>query len=175
MFIVLEHSKKRDKLNESFYLWTACQSLFAAIDTDQNDSKHELIPLQELVNNIKKSGGGMYEYFKIKYKTMLKFYYFNLENHVVIKELLDTIPERVLTRGVYTEDTLKDRFLNVEDKAFHMALVPDTNVKLFDLVTSFVFTMFTFKSSIPITEEELNNEPINVNELNNIDILQRAR
>ncbi|CAI6363574.1 unnamed protein product [Macrosiphum euphorbiae] len=151
---VKEHSKKRDKLNESFYLWTACQSLFAAIDTDQNDSKHELIPLQELVNNIKKSGG---------------------ENHVVIKELLDTIPERVLTRGVYTEDTLKDRFLNVEDKAFHMALVPDTNVKLFDLVTSFVFTMFTFKSSIPITEEELNNEPINVNELNNIDILQRAR
>lgn len=151
---VKEHSNKRDKLNESFYLWTACQSLFAAIDTDQNDSKHELIPLQELVNNIKKSGG---------------------ENHVVIKELLNTIPERVLTRGVYTEETLKDRFLNVEDKAFHMALVPDTNVKLFDLVTSFVFTIFTFKSPVPITEEELNNEPINVNELNNIDILQRAR
>ncbi|XP_003240956.1 MICOS complex subunit Mic60 isoform X1 [Acyrthosiphon pisum] len=150
---VKEHSKKRDKLNESFYLWTACQSLSAAIDTDQNDSKHELIPLQELVNNIKKSGG---------------------ENHVIIKELLDTIPERVLTRGVYSEETLKDRFLNVEDKAFHMALVPDTNVKLFDLITSFVFTIFTFKSSIPITEEEF-NEPINVNELNNIDILQRAR
>lgn len=109
------------------------------------------------------------------FNTMLTFYYFNLENHVVIKELLDTIPEKVLTRGVYSEETLKDRFLNVEDKAFHMALVSDTNVKLFDLVTSFVFTIFTFKSSIPITEEELNNEPINVNELNNIDILQRAR
>jgi len=106
---------------------------------------------------------------------MFKFYYFNLENHVVIKELLDTIPERVLTRGVYTEETLKDRFLNVEDKAFHMALVPDTNVKLFELVTSFIFTIFTFKSAVPITEEELNNKPINVNELNNIDILQRAR
>ncbi|XP_015379775.1 PREDICTED: MICOS complex subunit Mic60-like isoform X2 [Diuraphis noxia] len=151
---VKEHSKRRVKLNESFYLWTACHSLFAAIDTDQNDAKHELIPLQELVNNIKKSGG---------------------ENHVVIKELLDTIPERVLTRGVYTEETLKDRFLNIEDKAFHMALVPDTNVKLFDLVTSFIFTIFTFKSPVPITEEELNNKPINVNELNNIDILQRAR
>lgn len=151
---VKEHSKKRDKLNESFYLWTACQSLFAAIDTDQNVSKHELIPLQELVNNIKKSGG---------------------ENHKIIKELLDTIPERVLTRGVYTEETLKDRFLNIEDKAFHMALVPDTNVKLFDLITSFVFTIFTFKSPVPISEEELNNAPININELNNIDILQRAR
>lgn len=151
---VKEHSKKREKLNESFYLWKACQSLFSAIDTYQNDSKHELIPLQDLVNNIKKSGG---------------------ENHKIIKELLDTIPERVLTRGVYTEETLKDRFLNVEDKAFHMALVPDTNVKLFDLVTSFVFTIFTFKSSVPIPVEELNNAPINVNELNNIDILQRAR
>ncbi|XP_027837338.1 MICOS complex subunit Mic60-like isoform X1 [Aphis gossypii] len=151
---VKEHSKKREKLNESFYLWKACQSLFAAIDTYQNDSKHELIPLQDLVNNIKKSGG---------------------ENHKIIKELLDTIPERVLTRGVYTEETLKDRFLNVEDKAFHMALVPDTNVKLFDLVTSFVFTIFTFKSAVPISVEELNNAPINVNELNNIDILQRAR
>jgi len=74
IFVYLEHTKKRDKLNESFYLWTACQSLFAAIDTDQNDTKHELIPLQELVNNIKKSGGGMYEYFKTKYKTILKFY-----------------------------------------------------------------------------------------------------
>ncbi|XP_025194019.1 MICOS complex subunit Mic60-like [Melanaphis sacchari] len=151
---VKEHSKNREKLNESFYLWKACQSLFVAIDTDQNDSKHELIPLKDLVNNIKKSGG---------------------ENHKIIKELLDTIPERVLTRGVYTEETLKDRFLNVEDKAFHMALVPDTNVKLFDLVTSFIFTIFTFKSPVPISEEELNNAPINVNELNNIDILQRAR
>lgn len=105
----------------------------------------------------------------------MKLYFFNLENHKIIKELLDTIPERVLTRGVYTEETLKDRFLNVEDKAFHMALVPDTNVKLFDLVTSFVFTIFTFKSAVPISVEELNNAPINVNELNNIDILQRAR
>lgn len=63
-YIVSEHSKKRDKFNESFYLWTACQSLSAAIDTDQNVSKHELIPLQELVNNIKKAGGGKYKYFK---------------------------------------------------------------------------------------------------------------
>lgn len=89
--------------------------------------------------------------------------------------MLDSIPERVLTRGVYTEETLKDRFFSVEDKAFHMAIVPDTNVKLFDLVTSFVFTIFTFKSPVPITNEELNNAPIDVNELNNIDILQRAR
>lgn len=89
--------------------------------------------------------------------------------------MLDSIPERVLTRGVYTEETLKDRFFSVEDKAFHMAIVPDTNVKLFDLVTSFVFTIFTFKSPVPITNEELNNVPIDVNELNNIDILQRAR
>jgi hypothetical protein len=65
-FIVSEHSKKREKLNESFYLWKACQSLFSAIDTYQNDSKHELIPLQDLVNNIKNSGGGMYEYFETK-------------------------------------------------------------------------------------------------------------
>lgn len=88
---------------------------------------------------------------------------------------MNSIPEKVLTRGVYTEETLKDRFFSVEDKAFHMALVPDTNVKLFELVTSFIFTMFTFKSAVPIPEEELNNAPINVNELNNIDILQRAR
>lgn len=88
---------------------------------------------------------------------------------------MDTIPERVLTRGVYTEETLKDRFFSIEDKAFHMALVPDNNVKLFDLFTSFVFTIFTFKSSAPISVEELNNAPININELNNIDILQRAK
>lgn len=88
---------------------------------------------------------------------------------------MDTIPERVLTRGVYTEETLKDRFFSVEDKAFHMALVPDKNVKLFELVTSFVFTIFHIKTAEPIPKEELNNSPINVNELNNIDILQRAR
>jgi len=106
---------------------------------------------------------------------MLKLYCFDLENHKIIKELLDTIPERVLTKGIYTEETLKDRFFSIEDKAFHMALVPDTNVKLFDLVTSFVFTIFTFKPLVPIPVEELNNTPINVSELNNIDILQRAR
>lgn len=101
--------------------------------------------------------------------------YFIAENNKVINELLNSIPERALTRGVYTEETLKDRFFSVEDKAFHMAIVPDKNVKLFDLVTSFVFTTFTFKSPVPIPEEELNNKPINVNDLNNIDILQRAR
>lgn len=88
---------------------------------------------------------------------------------------MNTIPEKVLTRGVYTEETLKDRFFSVEDKAFHMALVPDTNVKLFELVTSFIFTNLTFKSAVPIPEEELNNAPIDVSELNNIDVLQRAR
>lgn len=108
-------------------------------------------------------------------KNIVEIVLFYLENHKIIKELLETIPERVLTRGVYTEETLKDRFFSVEDKAFHMALVPDTNVKLFELVTSFVFTIFTFKSSVPIPIEELNNAPININELNNIDILQRAR
>lgn len=100
---------------------------------------------------------------------------FQLEDHKIIKELLDTIPERVLTRGVYTEETLKDRFFSIEDKAFHMALVPDANVKLFELVTSFVFTMFTIQPTESIPEKELNNVPININELNNIDILQRAR
>lgn len=100
---------------------------------------------------------------------------FKLEDHKIIKELLDTIPERVLTRGVYTEETLKDRFFSVEDKAFHMALVPDINVKLFELVTSFVFTIFTIQPTVTIPKEELNNAPININELNNIDILQRAR
>lgn len=55
--MVSEHSDKRNKLNESVSLWTACQSLFEAITTDHNASKHELKPLQELVNNIKKSGG----------------------------------------------------------------------------------------------------------------------
>jgi len=148
-----EHADKRNKLNDSVFLWTACQSLFTAITTDHNASKHELKPLKQLVNDIKKAG----------------------ENHKIINELLDTIPERVLTRGVYTENTLKDRFFSVEDKAFHMALVPDTKVKLFDLVTSFVFTIFTFKSLVPIPEDELNNAPINVSELNNIDILQRAK
>lgn len=56
-----------------------------------------------------------------------------------------------------------------------MALVPDKNVKLFELVTSFVFTIFHIKTAEPIPKEELNNSFININELNNIDILQRAR
>lgn len=52
-----DHSEKSNKLNESVSLWTACQSLFAAITTDHNASKHELKPLQEQVNTIKKAGG----------------------------------------------------------------------------------------------------------------------
>lgn len=55
-FIISEHSEKRNKLNESVSLWTACQSLFTAITTDHNASKHELKPLQEVVNDIKVAG-----------------------------------------------------------------------------------------------------------------------
>lgn len=55
--MILDHSDKQSKLSESVSLWTACQSLLSAITTDNNASKHELKPLQELVNKIKKSGG----------------------------------------------------------------------------------------------------------------------
>lgn len=61
--MIAEHSEKRDKFNKSVSLWTACQSLFAAITTDHNASKHELKPLQDLVNNIKQAGG---KYFVLK-------------------------------------------------------------------------------------------------------------
>lgn len=55
--MISDHSEKRKKLNESVSLWTACQSLFSAITTDHNALKHELKPLQELVNTVKKAGG----------------------------------------------------------------------------------------------------------------------
>lgn len=57
IFIIPEHTEKRTKLNESVSLWRACESLFSAITTDHNASKHELKPLKELVNDVQKAGG----------------------------------------------------------------------------------------------------------------------
>ncbi|XP_050426152.1 MICOS complex subunit Mic60-like [Adelges cooleyi] len=148
-----DHSKKEEKLNESVSLWTACKSLFTALTAEENVPKNQLKPLLQHVNDIKAAG----------------------QNHKVINELLQTIPEKVLTRGVYTEETLKDRFFNLEDKAFHMALVPDKDVKLLDLLTSFVFSLFIIRTPVPIPDDELANSPIDVNKLNNTDVLQRAR
>ncbi|XP_050522304.1 MICOS complex subunit Mic60-like [Daktulosphaira vitifoliae] len=147
-----DHSKKEEKLNESISLWTACKSLFEVITTDQNVSKHELKPLLQYIKNIKNAG----------------------QNHKIVNQLLETIPNEVLTRGVYTEETLKDRFYSVEDKAYHNALIPEKNLNVIDMFTSFVFSSLIFKS-VKISEDELNNSPININDLNNIEILQRAR
>lgn len=61
----------------------------------------------------------------------------------------------------------------MEKEARHLASVPSGKVTLIQLALARIQSALYV--DLPISESELNNEPIHVEKLNNYEILQRAR
>jgi mitofilin len=91
--------------------------------------------------------------------------------HVVLK----TIPKEVQSRGVYPEDALRERFFKVDQIARRLAIVPENGARLPVYILSYLQSFFILNQSNPISEQEINNEPIDFNKLDTYDILNRAK
>lgn len=86
---------------------------------------------------------------------------------------MDTISAEVIEQGVPSEECLKKRFLKVEKQARYLAGVPTGPVTLITLALARI--QGALYIDMPIPEPELRNEPIDIEELNNYQLLQRAR
>ncbi|XP_025989547.2 MICOS complex subunit Mic60 isoform X2 [Solenopsis invicta] len=88
---------------------------------------------------------------------------------------IQSIPEEAAKRGVFPEDTLRERFLKVESVARRLAMVPEGGAALPIYLLSYLQSFLIIKTANSIPKRELEDEPIDVDSLNTYDILQRAR
>lgn len=93
----------------------------------------------------------------------------------LVRVVLNGIPEEAISRGVFPEDAIRERFLKVERVAKRVALIPEEGGRLPLYFLSFLQSMLLIPSVNPIPQTELNDEKTDFSKLNTFEILQRAR
>ncbi|KAG8328162.1 hypothetical protein J6590_000818 [Homalodisca vitripennis] len=144
------------KAQTSQALWSATEALYAQLknSSPDKDAADKLQPLTDSVDAIRNAAA---------------------KGDDLVETVLATIPSTALKRGVYPEDSLRDRFLKVEKVAWRVAGIPEGGASLPKLLLAWLQSALIIKASEPIPTGELNNEPFDPAELNNYDVLQRAR
>lgn len=89
--------------------------------------------------------------------------------------VLSGIPKEAISRGVYPEGAIRERFLKVEQVAKRLALVPECGARLPIYLLSYIQSILLINNANPIPQAELADEKIDFNQLDTYDILQRAR
>ncbi|XP_052857264.1 MICOS complex subunit Mic60 isoform X1 [Drosophila gunungcola] len=141
--------------NQAQALWAACQALWASVRTATPGVhyKEKLRPLKNEINAIAKVAKG----------------------DDLVAAVLQSMPQEAQERGVYPEDALRERFLNVERVARRLALVPEDGAGLPIYFLSYLQSLFILRPDNPISKDELENKPFDYSKLDTYDILNRAR
>uniref|UniRef100_T1IIE3 MICOS complex subunit MIC60 n=1 Tax=Strigamia maritima TaxID=126957 RepID=T1IIE3_STRMM len=158
-----EGIKARADLNKtarmSQNLWLACQSLRQAIRMGKPGARswdEQLKPLADEMDAVKTAA--------------------NIDGkHSRVEAILTAIPETVLSRGIYPETTLKERFLDVYRTCRRVAMVDEKGGSLWRFGLSYLQSMLLIDRPSPLTRLELAHTPIDPRKLNVFDILSRAR
>uniref|UniRef100_A0A1B6E8T4 MICOS complex subunit MIC60 n=1 Tax=Clastoptera arizonana TaxID=38151 RepID=A0A1B6E8T4_9HEMI len=145
----MRQEQRADKARE---LWASCQDLINLLKSSESDS--ELKPLNIQISNIQKA---------------------SVKGDEFVDAVIATIPKKAVSRGVFSEYLLKNRFEKVESIAKRVAQVPEGGTSLPFLFLAFLQSFFILQAIEPIPTHELANKPIDITKLSNYDILQRAR
>jgi mitofilin len=150
-----ERAAAEKSAHQAQSLWAACQNLWASVRNGQPGKswREELRPLS---NEIK----------AVEIVT---------EGDELVAIVLNSLPDEAKTRGVFPEEALRERFVNVEQAARRVALVPAEGARLPIYLLSFIQAALIAKPSNPISEEELADNEIDFAKLDTYDILNRAR
>ncbi|KAI5693501.1 hypothetical protein M8J76_001210 [Diaphorina citri] len=152
-----EAFKKRayaeEAVQHSQALWSACQTLILRI---QNSiTPQDVKPLKSEIDAIKKSAA---------------------KSDTFVETICAAFPSAALSRGVYSEQALRSRFIGVQDSAYRVALVPDESASLPLVFLSYLQSLFIIRGLAAISPEEIRDEPsAKLNSLNTYEILERAR
>ncbi|KAH8335563.1 hypothetical protein KR074_006078 [Drosophila pseudoananassae] len=150
-----ERADSERTANQAQALWAACQALWASVRTATPGVhyKEKLRPLKNEINAIAKVSKG----------------------DDLVEAVLQSMPQEARERGVYPEDALRERFLNVERVARRLALVPEDGAALPIYLLSYLQSLFILRPDNPISKDELENKPFDYSKLDTYDILNRAR
>lgn len=80
-----------------------------------------------------------------------------------------------LSRGVYPEEALRERFVKVDQLARRLALVKDDKSKMPMYLLSYLQSMFILTPANAISKEELKDDIVDFEKLDTYDIMNRAR
>lgn len=140
-------------VHHSQALWTAAQSLVLKIKNSL--SSDDVKPLRAEIDAIKNSAA---------------------KTDTFVETVCSAFPSEAFTRGVFSEQLLRERFLNVQDIAYRVALVPEDGGSLPLVFLSYLQSFFIIRGVAAISPEEIRDEPISkLNHLNTYEILERAR
>lgn len=136
-------------------LWSACMALSRAVKAtshDSSSSKPVIRPLEPEIKAISKVASN---------------------SDPLVLAAINGIPVEAAKRGVYPEDVLRKKFLDVEKQARKLALVPEEGAALPIHLLSYIQSALIIDTAIP--KNEIEDGPIDVESLNTYDILKRAR
>uniref|UniRef100_A0A8D8UWY6 MICOS complex subunit MIC60 n=1 Tax=Cacopsylla melanoneura TaxID=428564 RepID=A0A8D8UWY6_9HEMI len=101
---------------------------------------------------------------------------FKTKSDTFVQTVCAAFPIEALTKGVYSEQALRERFLDVQDSAYRVALVPESGATLPIVFLSYLQSLFIIRGLSGISAEEVRDEPTaKLNNLNTYEILERAR
>ncbi|EDV94402.1 MICOS complex subunit Mic60 isoform X2 [Drosophila grimshawi] len=150
-----ERAETERTANQAQALWAACQALWASVRT-ATPGVHYKDKLRPLKNEI---------------KAIAKV----AEGDELVIAVLENMPKEAQERGVFPEDALRERFLNVERIARRLAMVPENGGSLPIYFLSFLQSIFIMRPDSPVSKDELENKPFDYSKLDTYDILNRAR
>ena len=142
---------------EAQELWLACSSILHAVASGSS-SGIEVRSLYDEVQAVKKAvpcqdSGKRRDQF--------------------VQALLDSIPEEASTRGIYTEDSIRERFRRVEKMARRTAMIGDDGGSLFRYFLSYLQSLLVLS---PSTDEiPSKSVPVDVDALSTFDLVWLAR
>lgn len=150
-----ERADAEKSAHQAQSLWASCQTLWSSLREGQPGKswRQELRPLK---NEIKAVGS-------------------SAEGDELVSVVLNTLPEVAKERGVYPEEALRERFVNVDKVARRLALVPAEGASLPVFLLSFVQGALIMQPSEVITQDELEDKEFDFSKLDTYDILNRAK
>ena len=89
--------------------------------------------------------------------------------------VLSSIPKEALSRGVYPEEALKDRFVQVADSARRVAFIDEKGGSLLRYGFAYIMSMLVLRKHEIVPNEELKERPIDVESLSPFEVIDRAR
>lgn len=132
-------------------LWLSCIALNGAIRHGNEvgeEWEQRMKPLRKEVEAVSDAGG----------------------KHPFVETLIQTIPEEALDRGVWTEDSLRERFPHVSKVCRRVAMVDETGGTLFKYFLSYFQSFFVFDSVYAKSEHDF----VDVEKLDTFSILGHA-
>jgi len=148
---VRERAGMQTAVRNAQELWLACTSLQRALEASRPESG--VLPLEQEVAAIKRAAETLVDPF--------------------VTSVVASLPAEALQRGVYTDQTIRDRFFKVELMAKRTALIDENGGSLLMYCLSYLQSMLVISpSTASMPDPEVDIEP---ESLNTFDIVWLAR